>query len=55
MQHMHDRVIFHPLKGKILTKKNKWGSLQVLMFPKKKTREKKGRAVIDGRKQRNES
>ena len=33
---MYDRVFFHPVKGKCLTKKQKRGGMRVVMFPKKK-------------------
>ena len=53
MQQMHDKVVFHPITGEQLTKKQKNGALQVLMFlEQKRCGEIKGRAVADGRKQR---
>ena len=49
---MNDKVVFHPLKGKQITKSQKMGTPQVLMLLKhKRCREIKGRAVADRRKQ----
>ena len=52
MQQMHNKVVFHPIKGDQITKK-KNGALQVLMFLKQKRCGKiKGRVIAEGRKQR---
>ena len=40
MQQMHDKVVFHPIKGEQLTNKQKNGALQVLIFLKKPDVEK---------------
>ena len=51
MQQMHDKVVFHPIKGEQLTRKQKNVALQVIMFLEQKRYGKiKGRAVVDGRK-----
>ena len=53
MQQMHDKVVFHPIKGEELTRIQKHGALQVLIFlNKKRCRKIKGRAVEDGWNQR---
>ena len=53
MQQMHDKVVFHLIKGEQLTMRQKHEPLQVLMFLKQKLCGKiKGRGVADGRKQR---
>ena len=36
MKKIHDKVVFHPIKGKQLTKKQKNEALWVLMFLKQK-------------------
>ena len=41
MHQMHNKVVFHPIKGEQLTKKQKNGSLQVLLFLKKNDAENK--------------
>ena len=52
MQQMHDEVVFHRIKGKQLTRIQKHGALQVLMFLKQKRCGKiKDHAIIDGQKQ----
>ena len=52
MQQIHDKVVFHTIRGEQLTKIQKHGVLQVLMILKqKRCRKIKGRAVADGRKQ----
>ena len=49
MQQMHNTVVFHLIKGGQLTKKQKNGALQVLIFlNQKRCRKIKGRAVEDG-------
>ena len=52
MQQMHNKLVFHPIKDKQLTRIQKHRALQVLMFLKQKRCEKKGRAVVDRQKQR---
>ena len=53
MQKMHDKVVFHPIKGKQLTRIQNHGALRVLIFLKQKQCGKiKCRAVPDGQKQR---
>ena len=49
MQQMHDKVVFHMIEGKRLTKSHKWGALRVIMFLKQKLYGNiKCRAVADG-------
>ena len=53
MQQMHNKVVFQPVKGKLLINNQKRGALRVLMFLKKKISGKtKGRAVADSQKKR---
>ena len=53
MHQIHDKVLFHSIKGKQLTRSQKHGALQVVMFLKQKRCGKmKVRAVADRRKQR---
>ena len=45
---IYDKVVFHPIKGKQITKKKKHEALRVIMFLKQKRCGKiKGRAVAD--------
>ena len=51
MKLMHDKVVFHHIKGKNITKIQKREVLRVLMFLKQKRCGKiKGRAIADGQK-----
>ena len=36
IQRMHDKVVFHPIKGEKLTKSQKQAAIRVLMFLKQK-------------------
>ena len=53
IQQIYDKVVFHPIKGEQLTKKQKHGALKVLIFLKQKRYGKiKFCAVADGPNQR---